>query len=273
MNTGESNRTKSCEGPSTVSSSLQLRTGLVDWCPAGWEPGVAWQWWLADFAALLCGAGGSLQPNVPQVCWFAEAAEPVRAVILLLFSSNSHPKPGQGPLLAEELLLVWLLFCLTAPWELPVSAGHQKSEGPHGSAWASQLSLMEEGWSLRLEGRAASCQIGSALWEKHPLVHGNGPTMVHPSWFKLLGAGSLLSWKRGAEGRAESRQPWGKQGGTGGCSRVGQLFRWHSLSWGKARHQTKSCQFFGFSHPGLFGVAETVFDVLSGVVLLGHWDS
>lgn len=49
-----------------------------------------------------------------------------------------------------------------------------------------------------------------------------------------------------------------------------QLFRWHSLSWGKAGHQTKSCQFLGFSHPGLFGVAQTVFDVLFGVVLLGH---
>lgn len=64
----------------------------------------------------------------------------------------------------------------------------------------------------------------------------------------------------------------GKQGGIGGCSWVGQLFRWHSLSWGKAGHQTKSCRFLGFSHPGLFGVAKTVFDMLFDVVLLGYWD-
>lgn len=67
-----------------------------------------------------------------------------------------------------------------------VSAGPQESEGPHGSAWGSHLSLMQIGWSLRLEGREASCQIGSALWENQPLVHGNGPTMFHPSWFKLF---------------------------------------------------------------------------------------
>lgn len=54
----------------------------------------------------------------------------------------------------------------------------------------------------------------------------------------------------------------GKQGGIGDCNWMGQLFRWHSLGWGKAGHQTKSCQFLGFSHPGLFGVAKTVFDVL-----------
>lgn len=45
---------------------------------------------------------------------------------------------------------------------------------------------MEMGWSLRLEGRAASCQIGSTiLWENHPLVLRDGPRMFHPNWFKL----------------------------------------------------------------------------------------
>lgn len=263
MNIGENNCTKCFQRLSTVSSALQLGTKLVDWRPAGWEPGVAWQWWLAGFAALLCGGGGPLQPSVPHVCWFAEMAEPGQSIVLLPFSSNSHPKLVQGSLWQKSFC--WYGFF--SVWLLP----HLCLFGAPGESRSPWQCL---GWSLRLEGRAASCQIGSTLWENQPLVLGNGPAMFHPSWFKLSW------WWLPAE--LERRCRWqirvqanmgGKQGGVGGCSRAGQLFRWHSLSWGKAGHQTKSCQFLGFSHPGLLGVAQTVFDVLFGVVLLGHWDS
>lgn len=149
-----------------------------------------------------------------------------------------------------------------------ISAGPQESQGPHGSAWGSHLFLMEVGWSLRLEGRASSCQIGSALWENQPLVLGNVLTLLHPSWFELFW------WWLPA--KLEGRCRWQSRVQAGRDRRLqqgGAALRWHSLSWGRAGHQTKSCQVLGFSHPGLFGVAKTVFDVLFGIALLGHWDS
>lgn len=76
-----------------------------------------------------------------------------------------------------------------------------------------------------------------------------------------------------ADGRSEYRQAWGEAGrderlepgGTATFS-VGT-----ASARGKAGEQTKSCQLLSISHPGQFGVAETVFDVvLFCLVLLGH---
>lgn len=114
MNIGENFWTKSFPGPSTISTSLQLRTRLLltNVLQAG-IPGVTWQWWLGGFAALLCGAGEPPWPDVPQVYWSAEGSEPVQLVVMLLFSGDSQPELARGPVLAEELLLVQLVFCLT----------------------------------------------------------------------------------------------------------------------------------------------------------------
>lgn len=210
MNTGKNNCTKSFQGPSTVSTSLQLRTRLVGWCPAGWEPGVAWQWWLAGFTALLCGAGGPLQPNVPQVCWFAETAEPVQSV-LLLFCSNSHPMLAQGPLLAEELLLVWLLFCLTAPWAVSLQ-GPRRVRVPMAvpgdltypwCKWA-------EAWGWKAEKPAA--KLAPLYGKTSPWFMEMAPRCFIPAGLSCFGGGSLLSWKGGADVRSECSQTWGEAG-------------------------------------------------------------
>lgn len=228
MNIGENNGTNSFQGPSSVSTSLHLGTRLVDWCPAGWEPGVAWQWWLAGSAALLCGAGGPLQPSVPQVCWFAEMAEPVQSVVLLLFSSNSHPKFVQGPLWQKSLwcygfFSVWLLpelFLCGAPGE----------SGPHGSAWGSHLSRWKGAgaWGWRAEQQAA--KLAQLYGKTTPRFLETAPRCFIAAGLSCCGGGSLLSWKGGAGGGSEPRQTWGKQGGIGGCSRTGQLLRCRSLS-------------------------------------------
>lgn len=124
-----------------------------------------------------------LQPSVPQVCWFAEMAEPVQSVVLLLFSSNSHPKFVQGPLWQKSFC--WYGFFSVCLLPKLCLCG---APGESGCPWQCLgISLIPDGNGLEpeAEGRAASCQTGSALWENHPLVLRNSPTMFHPSWFKL----------------------------------------------------------------------------------------
>lgn len=57
----------------------------------------------------------------------------------------------------------------------------------------------------------------------------------------------------------------GKQGGIGGCS-----FSGGTASAGERQGTRPRAVSSWLLHPGLFGVAQTVFDVLFGVVLLGH---
>lgn len=123
---------------------------------------------LAVVAGRLCSSAvwsrWTLHPSVPQVCWFAEIPEPVQSAVLLLFSSSSHPEFVQGP--PWQKSFCWYGFvCLTAPWAVSLKGPSTVRVRPHGSAWGSRLSLMEMGWSLGLEGRAASCQPGSTLWK------------------------------------------------------------------------------------------------------------
>lgn len=166
----------------------------------------------SGLAVVAGGAGGPLQHSVPQVCGFAEISEPVQSVLLLLIFSNFHPKFVQGPLCRRAFagLVSFLCDCSLSC----VSVGPQESQGPHGS-WGSHLSLMEMGWSLRLEGREASCQIGlTILWENHSLVLRNGPRMFHPSWFKLW-RWLPAQLERRIRG---SREGWEAAAGQGSCS-------------------------------------------------------
>lgn len=118
-------------------------------------------------------------------------------------------------------------------------------------------------WGWRAEQAAA--KLAQLYGKTIPWFLEMAPQCLIPAGLSCGGGGSLLSWKGDADDRSESRQARGEAGRNGACSWMEQLFRW-----GEAGHPTKSCQLLGFSHPGLFGVAETVFDVLFAVVLLGH---
>lgn len=222
---------------------------------------MAWQWWLAGFAALLCGAGG---PSIPvslrsaglqrylnqcnQQSCFCSPAVPTL--------SSFRDLPGRRAF-AGMALFVWLLheLCL---WRAPAQSG---------SPWQCLgISLVPDGNGLEPGARGQGSQLPAWLnsVEKLPWFLEMAPRCLIPAGLSC-GGGSLLSWKWGADGRSESRETWGDVGRNGGCSWAGQIFRW-----GEAGHPTKSCQLLGFSHPGLFGVAETAFDVLFGVVSLGH---
>lgn len=163
MNIGGNNCTKSFQRPSTVRTSLHLGTRLVDWCAAGWSlewPGSGgWQ------ALQLCCVE-QVDPSSPVSLW---SAEPVKSIVLLLFSCNSHPKFVPGSL-AEALLLVWLLCCLTAPWAVSLQ-GFRRARVP----MAVPGGVTPGGSELEPEARGQSSQL--------------------PNWLHSMGKPPLGSWK------------------------------------------------------------------------------
>lgn len=167
MSIGENNCTKSFQGPSTVSTSLQLGTRLVGWCPAGWGPG-----------------GGGWQPL--QLCC-VEQVEPCSPVSLrsaglqrCLTQCNHYPAPvpqnshlqlAQGALWQKSFCWhgffpVWLLP------ELYLCGAPGESESP----WQCLgISLIPDGSGLEPEAGGQSIQL--------------------PNWLNSVGKPALGSWK------------------------------------------------------------------------------
>lgn len=177
------------------------------------------RWWLAAFAALLCGAGGALQPSVPQVCWFAEMPDPVQPLSCSC-SPEFPPSACSGSSLAEELLLAWLLSCLTAPWAVSLR-GPRRVRVPMAVPgdltypwwkWAGA-------WGWRAEHPAA--KLAQLCGKTSPWFLEMSSRCFIPAGLSCSGGGSLLSWKGDAD-QSPGRHG-GRQGGIGGCSWVGQL--------------------------------------------------
>lgn len=156
----------------------------------------------ADSAALLWSRG-PLQPSVPQVCCFAEMADPVQSVVLLLFSSNSHLKLVWGPLWQN-------FFCLAAPWAVSL-----RDPGESASPWQRlAISLIPDGSGLEPEAGGQSTQLPNWLnYGKPPLASWKWPHHVSLQLFE-----AVLWWlpaqvKGGADGSSESSRHGGSSEG------------------------------------------------------------
>lgn len=196
MNIGDNICTKSSfQGQSTISVSLQLRTRLVDGCPAGWD---AWSV-LAVVAGMLCSSAvwsgwttPASHPSGPLVCrgsWTSAVGSPASVLRAIHSLSLLRDLYWQKSFCWYGLFSVWL-----TPW-----AGSLQGPRRVSVPWQClRVSVNPDRRDLEPEAGGQSSQLLhwlSFMGNPHLWLMQLAPHCFIPPGLNQFGGSSLLSWR------------------------------------------------------------------------------